>query len=223
MRLVFWNCNMALHAKLPLLAWLQPAIAVLPECARPDIVRSKAGLFVPESFIWIGDNPHKGLGVVAFGAYRVELASNHDASFRYVAPCHVAGPVAFNLIGLWDYHVGAEKMGRMPGPFRRALDHWQDYLRSAPTIIGGDFNNHVVFDKPVHEGNFAELDAHMRRLGFFSAYNAHHGVGLGAATEPTHHCTTSITSTCPRPCDMRCSTTRWEPSTRGYDTATICR
>ena len=78
-------------------------------------------------------------------------------------------------------------MCRMPGPFRRALDHWQDYLRSAPTIIGGDFNNHVVFDKPVHEGNFAKLDAHLRRLGFFSAYHAHHGVELGAEKEPTHY------------------------------------
>ena len=44
MRLVTWNCNMALHRKLEALRSLEPDVAILSECARPDIVAERAGL-----------------------------------------------------------------------------------------------------------------------------------------------------------------------------------
>ena len=100
MRLVFWNCNMALHAKLPALAALRPDIAVISECATPEIVRRKAPLLMPGSAVWVGQNPQKGLGILAFGEYQVTLDPAHDASLRFVAPVSVAGPRNFNLLGV---------------------------------------------------------------------------------------------------------------------------
>ena len=38
MRLVAWNCAMALHRKLPALPALVPDLAVISECAHPDII-----------------------------------------------------------------------------------------------------------------------------------------------------------------------------------------
>jgi hypothetical protein len=71
-RIVTWNCNMALHDKHEHLLALAPDIAILPECASIEIMREKAPDFLPSSSIWIGDNQHKGLGVFTFGAYRGE-------------------------------------------------------------------------------------------------------------------------------------------------------
>ena len=64
MRLVVWNCNMALHNKYEHLLGLAPDIAVIPECANIDVMREKAPGFLPTSSIWIGDKRHKGLGVL---------------------------------------------------------------------------------------------------------------------------------------------------------------
>ncbi|MFT7585290.1 MAG: hypothetical protein ACI9EW_001714, partial [Cellvibrionaceae bacterium] len=38
MKIVAWNCNMAFRRKLDPLLSLQPDIAVISECAQPDIV-----------------------------------------------------------------------------------------------------------------------------------------------------------------------------------------
>ena len=47
MRLVTWNCNMVFDRKYQALERLRPDIAVIPECANPDILRRKAPLFKP--------------------------------------------------------------------------------------------------------------------------------------------------------------------------------
>lgn len=187
MRLVFWNCNMGLHNKLPALMSLKPDVAVLPECAKPDIVRSKAPLLTPESFVWIGENPQKGLGIVGFGDFGVSLAACYEPAYRFIAPCHVTGPVELNVIGVWDRHSGSEKMGRSPGPMMRSLEVYGDFILATATVVGGDFNNHVVFDKPNHVGNFAALHQGLAAFGLFSTYHAHHGVALGMEPDPTHY------------------------------------
>jgi exodeoxyribonuclease III len=75
MRIVIWNCNMALHTKYEHLLALAPDIAVIPECANINVMREKAPNFLPASSIWIGDSRQKGLGVFTFGTYRAEQSN----------------------------------------------------------------------------------------------------------------------------------------------------
>ena len=67
MRLVAWNCNMALHRKLAALLTLRPDVAVLSECASPERLAERlgAGALGCEP-VWIGANRDKGLAVLAF-------------------------------------------------------------------------------------------------------------------------------------------------------------
>jgi hypothetical protein len=68
MRIVTWNCNMALHRKAAPLLALKPDIAVVCECAAPDRLRAHGGTdWLQESPVWVGHNPHKGLAVLALG------------------------------------------------------------------------------------------------------------------------------------------------------------
>ena len=68
MRIVTWNCSMALHRKAAPLLALEPDIAVVCECAEPDRLRARGGMdWVQSRPVWVGQNPHKGLAVLARG------------------------------------------------------------------------------------------------------------------------------------------------------------
>ena len=68
MRIVAWNCNMALHAKAAGLLALKPDVAVISECAEPDRLRLRGASWLESEPVWIGRNPHKGLAVWAQNA-----------------------------------------------------------------------------------------------------------------------------------------------------------
>jgi exodeoxyribonuclease-3 len=53
------------------------------------------------------------------------------------------------------------------------------------TVVAGDANNSVVWDKPGKASNFANLAAALGSKGLVSAYHRHRGVELGAEGEPT--------------------------------------
>ena len=185
MRLVAWNCCMALHRKYAALMALAPDIAVVSECAEPGRLCHKAPGFRPGDAVWVGDNPNKGLGVFAFNGYTATLARNHDPAFRHIAPVRVAGPARFNLLAVWvqlDGHRKAE-----PGPMLRALDAYGRFCGAAPTVAAGDLNNHVLWDKPGHAANHANAVARLDELGMVSAYHADRGVAHGDEPEPTHY------------------------------------
>jgi len=93
LRIVTWNCAMAFRRKWPRLAALQPDIAVIQECEKPD----KWPAIGASSILWHGENQHKGLAVVSFGAWQLEEVAQLDRSIQFVLPARVTGPRTFNL------------------------------------------------------------------------------------------------------------------------------
>jgi exodeoxyribonuclease-3 len=189
MRLVAWNCNMALHRKLAALMALKPDIAVLSECASPErlIDRLGAGALDCEP-VWIGANRDKGLAVLAFNGYRACLAhAVYRKSLRLIAPVRVEGPTSFNLLAVWaqNFSDGIRRK-RQPGPLRLALTRdYPAFLGEGPAIVAGDFNNNVFWDRPGYRINHAHTVALLERYGLVSAYHHARGEAQGAETEPT--------------------------------------
>ena len=102
MRLVAWNCNMALDRKFEALRSLRPDVAVISECAEPGRLSAKLDLKRRGvEMVWVGRNPHKGLAVLGFKGTRLCLAPEHDPGLEYIAPVHVEGPARFNLLAVW--------------------------------------------------------------------------------------------------------------------------
>ena len=131
MRLVTWNCNMALHRKLEALRSLAPDVAVLCECARPDIVAERAGLAsLGADSVWIGTNDHKGLAVLGFNGYR-------------------------------------------------------GFLTEVPSVVAGDFNNNLIWDKPGWLMNFSHTLDVLASLGLNSGYHHVTGEAFGEERAPT--------------------------------------
>ncbi len=189
MRLVSWNCRSGFHRKLEALLALTPDIAIIPECSSLDILQTKAPHLSPTSSVWIGDDPNKGLGVFSFGPYHLIRHDAYDPSIQYALPVRVEGPRAdtFHLLALWAHHGLAGRTMATFGPVLRALALYEQFLCARPSIVAGDFNNHIRWDKTGKTWNHANSVAAFERMGFVSAYHVFHGLAQGAERHPTFY------------------------------------
>ncbi len=187
MRLVAWNCNMALHRKLDALHRLEPDVAVISESACPERLRALGALDgVSGDPIWVGDNPTKGLAVLAFNGYRLSLAREFHPTLRHLAPVHVTGPVTCNLLAVWAQNLsGGNMRKRQAGPLRRGLVKYKSFLTEAPAIVAGDLNNNVIWHKPGYRINHGISVAILESYGLVSAYHARMGEEQGRESLPT--------------------------------------
>ena len=166
MRLVAWNCAMALHRKFEALLALKPDVAVISECAEPARLEAHGLDYGAGRPLWIGDNPNKGLAVFAFNGYRLRIADDYQATLRWIAPVRVEGPQSFNLLAVWAQNLsGGVSRKKQSGPFRRALSRYRDLLSDGPAFVAGDLNNNVIWDRPGWRINHAVGGRQARRPG----------------------------------------------------------
>jgi exodeoxyribonuclease-3 len=185
MRLVAWNCGGGFHRKAAALLALEPDVAVVSECAGLERLLAKVPWFQPAGALWTGDVGQKGLAIFSFGAYRLASCRNHRPAITYALPVRVEGPTSFNLLGLWAHHHKAPLSVRDPGPTLGALAAYQRLLRRGPTIVAGDLNNHIRWDRPRKASNHANAITAFGRLGMVSAYHHVFGVAQGGERHPT--------------------------------------
>jgi exodeoxyribonuclease-3 len=189
MRLVAWNCNMALHRKWEALLRLKPDIAVISECAGLEKLQLRGSTdWIEGEPVWIGENPNKGLAVFAFNGYSARLHEPYHPTLRYIAPVCVDGPARFNLLAVWAQNAsGGVLRKRQCGPLRRALTKYREFLSAEPAIIAGDVNNNAIWDRPGWRINHMTKVAILQKMGLLSAYHELNGEPHGGETFPTHY------------------------------------
>ncbi len=135
LRIVTWNCNMALQRKFEALLALRPDVAVVQECAapgrgwRPDCRDAD----------WIGFNAQKGLGVFTFGELRLRRHASCSEAFSLYLPVELHGACRLNLLGVWVADARQVPAGATNDP-AAALRHHRPFLAAAPAVVAGDFN-----------------------------------------------------------------------------------
>ncbi|MCH9736396.1 MAG: endonuclease/exonuclease/phosphatase family protein [Actinomycetia bacterium] len=189
-RLVEWNVAMSLQTKAPLLAKLNPTVAVLPESANPDKTGQALqdiGATLPAQ--WDGANPNKGLLAVAFDGWELRVDDSYDRDYQWVMPLHLTGPRHIRLLAVWDMSSRGRgyESARQLGSCRASMDHYQEFLSGGSdlTVISGDFNKSVYWDYPTKRTKFGDFMDQLESRGFVSAYHFHHGCERGAEPEPT--------------------------------------
>jgi exodeoxyribonuclease-3 len=180
LRIVSWNCGSGFHRKVGALSALAPDVAVIQECADLDTLARKSPEFVPSDTLWIGDNPNRGLAVFSFGQYRLARANAEAVAITYALPARVIGPSTFNLVALWAHYGRTPIRVRALGPTLLALRAYAGLLVEQPSIVAGDLNNHIRWDKPGKTSNHANAVAASAALGLVSAYHAFHELEHGA-------------------------------------------
>jgi len=182
MRIVTWNCGMALAGKAPNLLALNPDIAVVQECSQKSVddLRgdSLAGL-------WFGTNVNKGLGV--FCGKRLTLQEVDKPFGKWIVPVQVHGAaVDFNLLAIWACTVGTKRADNYIGEVHRCLVKHRRWFSNAPVVAAGDFNSNAQWDANRPGRNHTEVVRILAGHGLISAYHAHHGEEQGAETRPTY-------------------------------------
>ena len=188
MRLVAWNCNMALDRKIDVLLGLAPDIAIVCECAEPERLRGRSkSAWMEGDPVWIGRNPHKGLGVFAFNGYSVRLMDSYLPFLRYIAPIRIDGPTRCNLLAVWAQNAsGGIIRKHQTGPLRRALTLYKGFLGERPVVVAGDLNSNTIWDKPGWRINHStKVRILEESFGLVSAYHAIRGEAHGKESEPT--------------------------------------
>jgi exodeoxyribonuclease III len=187
MRIVAWNCCMALHRKFDAVMRLRPDIAVICECAEPQRLAAFGALNgVSGDPVWIGDNRNKGLAVFTCNGYRARLAEPFYPTIRHIAPVHICGPVECNLLAVWAQNASAGiNRKHQLGPLRRALSKYKGFLTERASIVAGDFNNNVFWHRPGWRINHANAVAALAKLGLVSAYHELRGETQGGESVPT--------------------------------------
>src|SRR5258708_9973345 len=185
MRIVIWNCNMAFHRKYEHLLALAPDIAIIPECADTSLPRAQIAAFRPSSSTWIGDNPKKGLGVFAFGAYSATRSLIYQNNFPYILPLRIDGPTQFNLLAVWACHARANSYEARQGPLMRAMRAYQVFLTDGSAVVAGDLNDNVLWVKPKRLNNHGTNVSALSALRLVSASHHNRNVTHGSEPEPT--------------------------------------
>ncbi|MEM9360852.1 MAG: hypothetical protein AAGB04_32175 [Pseudomonadota bacterium] len=178
---------MALHRKYDALLALEPDLAIIPECAEPDLLFDKsASAWIEQEPVWVGNNRHKGLGVFAFGDVRLELQASYDRNLRYVAPLRVQSKEPFNLLAVWAQNASGEITRKHQlGPLRRALSKYRELLEPGPAVIAGDWNSNAIWDKPGWRINHMAKVGILADLDIVSVYHSLTGERDGEETVPT--------------------------------------
>ncbi len=178
---------MALHRKMDALLRLDPDIAVISECAEPQVLETRGlGGLNTHNCIWMGSNPNKGLGVFAFNGFRLARHTPCCPTLKFILPVHVAGRCNFNLLAVWAQNASAGITRKHQlGPLRRSLGKYREFLGAAPLILAGDFNNNVIWDRPGWRINWMTTLNQLGNLGQISAYHAMTGEEQGREKMPT--------------------------------------
>jgi endonuclease/exonuclease/phosphatase family protein len=182
LRIITWNCGMALARKAPSLLALNPDIAVVQECSKNSVDNLYSqGL----SGLWFGSNPNKGAAV--FCSKTLTLQSADELFGKWVIPVRVHGPVDFNLLAIWACPVGTKRADNYIGQVHRCLVEQDGWFNRAPVVVAGDFNSNSQWDDDRPGRNHTEAVRLFEGHGLISAYHTHHGEKQGTETRPTHY------------------------------------
>lgn len=195
MRIVVWNCKMALSQKRQHLYALKPDIAVIPECSQNCL-----NLCLDDGFEgrWFGDNPRKGLGVLV--AKPLHIARAQKPRSRWVVPLSITnsasastsvGPRDFLLIAVWTMPVKGSSVRSYIGQLYEAIVRNPRWFAGRPAIVCGDFNSNTLWDgdRPNPKGLAGNHSAVVRLLTkrrLVSAYHHFFSEPQGQETRPTY-------------------------------------
>ena len=165
---------------------LRPDVAIVPECACPEVLLRRAIELEACDFAWEGARADCGLAVIAFGRWRLAVDRAHRIRCGSTLPVRVVGPSELRLVAVWAVPAWAHgKYGRPPEPIGVGLERLRPFLVEPPAVIAGDFNAALVSRRSGGRLAPSRLAARLGGLGFVSAYHRSREAGEGEELEAT--------------------------------------
>ena len=165
---------------------LEPDLIIVQECEQPSKI---SGLDWNEQF-WMGDNPHKGIGVFSFNDVHISKPVREEARFNLILPFRITSPVEINCLGIWTKNDIIHHERRYIGTAYLALHHYASMLDVVPAIVAGDLNWNKNFDrKPKWSlaGNMQDVVEFLQGTNVYSLYHEIRGMEFGTECEQTYY------------------------------------
>jgi len=180
MKVVTWNCAMALQKKHEKLLSLDADIMVIQECSRPftEQINGSEGW----SSRWFGKNRNKGLGVLVRAPWIIREAQALKP--KWAGKLVIGGPASIELFPVWactSKSPAAEYIEQV----HLLLDSIEGARLSPFTIVVGDFNSNSRWDGDYGLKSHSAAVERLSKLGLESAYHAFSGEPQGAERHPT--------------------------------------
>jgi len=189
MRLITWNCKGRFREKHVSASALRPDILIVPECEKLSSLTQPIDSAPIRSYEWVGINRGKGLGVISYGDYIMEVHSHYDARHQWIIPLCISGPTTFLLFAVWTLPVG-DLGGRYVRPLFEALETYKALMNTSDIVWAGDFNSSFLFDTPLRKYKFRDFVALLAHNGIHSLYHHYSKCEHGQEPEKTfylHH------------------------------------
>lgn len=154
---------------------LQPDLLILQEASRRDVDTFATGFKH-----WVGANEHRGLAAIGMDTCPCGVDASYRPDLPWFLPIECG---SLNLLAVWA--CVASPALRYVTLIHHALDHYEQFVASRPSIVIGDFNSSAVFDRKHQPLSHTALVERLRGLGFTSAWHDQTGEAHGAESSPT--------------------------------------
>ncbi len=185
MKIITWNCNMAFRKKYEHVVSMKPDLLVIQECENEQKLESALEKFDYNEIIWCGKNPNKGIAVISFNEYRIEINEKYNDEYEYIIPINVQlDESCIQLFAVWAMPHKTNKNWGYVGQLWRAV-HEYESLFTEWTIMIGDFNSNTMWDKQRKVGNHTDLVQFLSQRNISSVYHQQLGIDHGGEKDPT--------------------------------------
>ena len=138
-----------------------------------------------KQILWFGDNPHKGVAIIGFNNYQIQLHDKYNPEYKYVIPLTIqADKELIHLFAIWAMPHPTDKSKSYVGQVWNAIHYYNQELKTKSILIG-DFNSHVRWDTQRHPGNHSGVVAFLKDLNIHSCYHHFYQIEQGQELDST--------------------------------------
>jgi exonuclease III len=177
---------MAFRKKAEFILKLKPDVLIVPECEHLDKLKYEDDTIMPTNTLWFGTNQNKGLGIFSYGSFKLKLIKTHNPDLRMIVPIAVTGGYKFTLYAIWANNP-ADPDGQYVEQVWKALNHYENGIKSNRTMLAGDFNSNTIWDKKRRLSNHSNVVKRLEEKGIYSSYHLHHKQIQGKEKHPTFY------------------------------------
>lgn len=184
MRLISWNCNMAFRNKYEYLEKFNGDLLLIQECENKEKLCEQLPNLVYDQFFWFGENQNKGVGLISCQNYSITINPRYNPEFQYVIPFQtVISNRKINLFLIWAMPHKTKSKSYV-GQIWNAIHYYESELQEESILIG-DFNSHVMWDKERRPGNHSGVIKFLAERDIYSLYHIVNNIDAGNEKDAT--------------------------------------
>lgn len=161
---------MAFRKKASKILELNPDLIVLQECEHKSKLLKALPDLKYNQIIWHGRNEHKGVCVISFNDWEIELKSHHNEDIDYFLPLRLKGTREIDLYAIWAMPYKGSTLKSYVGRVWAGIHHYRDQLNDDAILIG-DYNSNAIWDKGRSVGKHTDVVAFLKEKNIVSFYH----------------------------------------------------